>query len=164
MPTEHPGVYHLPQGQEAGMIVTHHLLPTEDTMWLRILGRNGNQQRAIQEFATKPNRNELYVSIEERLADYRANLADNQKITQEDEELIMQLSALYRKQQQEWKEKGIQEGIQEGIQVGVKAGLKAGRLEEQQRVAIALLKEGLSPELIAKTTGLSTDTIHQLQT
>jgi hypothetical protein len=82
MPTEHPGVYHFPQGQEAGMIVTHHLLPTEDTMWLRILGRNGNQQRAIQEFATKPNRNDLYASIEERLADYRANLADNQKITQ----------------------------------------------------------------------------------
>jgi predicted transposase/invertase (TIGR01784 family) len=56
----------------------------------------------------------------------------------------MQLSALYIKQQQEWKEEG--------------------RLEEKQEVAIALLKEGLSPELIAKATGLSLETIHQLQT
>jgi predicted transposase/invertase (TIGR01784 family) len=55
----------------------------------------------------------------------------------------MQLSALHIKQQQEWKEDG--------------------RLEEKQEVAIALLKKGLPPELIAKATGLSLDAIHQLQ-
>jgi hypothetical protein len=142
IPTKHPGVYRLPEGQEAGLIVTHHLVPTKETLWLRILGRNGNQQTAIREFAETPSRNELYASIEALLADYRSNLANRRQLSQEDEDLIMQLSALYQKQQQEWRQEG--------------------RQEEKKEVAIALLKEGIAPETIAKTTGLSLETIKQL--
>ncbi|NJM45506.1 MAG: hypothetical protein HC860_04475 [Alkalinema sp. RU_4_3] len=141
-PTEHLGVYQLPKGQEAGLIVTHHLVPTKETLWLRILGRNGNQQNAIREFAEIPIRNQLYVSIEALLADYRSNLASRHEQDQEDEDLIMQLSALYQKQQQEW--------------------LHTGRQEEKKEVAIALLKEGVAIEIIAKTTGLSIEMIQQL--
>jgi flagellar biosynthesis/type III secretory pathway protein FliH len=78
------------------------------------LGRNGKQQRAIEEFAQVPTENELYASIEELLADYRTSLEARRQLDQEDEELIMQLSAAYLKRRQEWKEEGLAEGRQEG--------------------------------------------------
>jgi hypothetical protein len=154
-PTEHSGVYHLPRGQRSHLIVVHQLAPTEDTLWLRLLGRNGKQQRAIEEFAQVPTNNDLYASIEELLADYRTNLESRRQPTQEDEELIMQLSTAYLKRRQEWRDEARAEGLQEGRQ--------EGRQESLRSVAIGLLREGIATNIISKTTGLSIEAIGQLQ-
>jgi hypothetical protein len=82
---------------------------------------------------------ELYASIEELLADYRSRLGPRRELSLEEEELLMNLSAAYLKKQQEWKQEG--------------------RLE----VAINLVRDGASPELIAKATGLSLEVINQLR-
>jgi hypothetical protein len=95
------------------------------------LGRSGDQQRAIEEFAQQPDSNSLRVSIEELLTDYRANLESRRKLTPEDEELIMNLSAAYLKKQQEWKQ------------------------EVRRELVINLLREGSSVEFVAKVTGLT---------
>lgn len=50
-----------------------------------------------------------------------------------------------------WERKARQEGIQEGIQ------------EAQETIAINLLREGLSVELVIKTTGLSLERVRELQ-
>jgi anionic cell wall polymer biosynthesis LytR-Cps2A-Psr (LCP) family protein len=55
----------------------------------------------------------------------------------------MNLSAAYIQKQKEWKEEG--------------------RIERQQEMVIALLQEGISPETLAKTTGLSIETIQKLR-
>jgi hypothetical protein len=55
----------------------------------------------------------------------------------------MNLSAAYLQKQQEWKEEGIQTGV--------------------HQVAIAMIKENLDPNLIARTTGLSIKVIKKLQ-
>jgi hypothetical protein len=130
--TEHPGVYRFPIGQKANLIIVHQLIQTEATLWLRLLSRNGKQNRAIEEFSQTPTDTDLYASIEEILASYRANLESRRELlTQEDEELIMRLSEAYLKKRQEWYEEGIEEGRQEG------------RQEERRLNALSMLREGV---------------------
>jgi hypothetical protein len=134
--------------QRTELIVVHQLPKTEETLWLRILGREGNQRQAIEEFTQQPTEGGLRASIEEVLTDYRAKLEDSgEKLTQEDEELIMNLSAAYMKRQQEW----LEEGEQRGIDL------------RNQEVAIAALRKGLSIELIMELTGLSFEGIEKLR-
>jgi hypothetical protein len=143
IPTLTPGVYNFHEFQHMSLIVVHQLPKNEETLWLRILGREGNQKRAIEELTQHPKDKDLYANIEELLTDYRAILEKRRKLTPEDEELIMNLSAAYLQKQQEWKEAGIQTGI--------------------HQVAIAMLKENLDPQLIVKTTGLPIKAIKKLQ-
>ncbi|NJM47249.1 MAG: hypothetical protein HC860_14740 [Alkalinema sp. RU_4_3] len=146
-PTDTPGVYEFPKLQRTGLIVVHQLPKTEDTLWLRILGRESNQRQAIEEFAQQPTRNNLRVNIEELLTDYRADLESRGQLNPEDEELIMNLSAAYLKKQQEWLEAGTERGIEQSM----------------QNVAIAALREGCPIELIVKLTGLTIPQIEQLR-
>jgi hypothetical protein len=157
-PTQHPGVYRFPRGQKVGLIVVHQLVQTEQTLWLRLLGRNGQQKNAIEEFSQTTLSNELCASIEELLASYRANLASRRELTPEEEELIMQLSETYLKKRQEWYEEGEQHGRQEGRQ----EGHQEGRYEERRSNVIGMLREGIALESIARITGLPIGTIHQL--
>ncbi len=143
IPTPTPGIYNFHELQHMSLIIVHQLPKTEATLWLRILGREGNQKRAIEELTQHPRDQALYANIEELLTDYRAILEKRRKLTPEDEELIMNLSAAYLQKQQEWKETGIQAGI--------------------HQVAIAMIKENLDPNLIVKTTGLPIKVIKKLQ-
>ena len=43
------GVYFFPPGQKTGIVVIHQLPEAPDTLWLRILGKQKVQQRAIDE-------------------------------------------------------------------------------------------------------------------
>jgi molybdopterin converting factor small subunit len=141
--TETSGVYEFPNLQRVGLVVVHQLPKTEDTLWLRILGRAGDQRRAVEEFAQRPVESSLHTSIEELLADYRAILEKQRKLTPEEEELVMNLSAAYLKKQEEWKQEGEQKKAVE--------------------VAINLLREGSAPDLIAKVTKLSLKEIEKLR-
>lgn len=133
------GVYRWPKLDRTGLIVVHQLPVTEETLWIRLLGRAGNQERAIQELVTKPIQSALYNSIEEILADYRAKLEANRSLTPEEEELVMNLSAAYLKKREEWKE------------------------EAHIEAAIGLLREGISPEVISRVLGLSIEAIEKLR-
>jgi predicted transposase YdaD len=55
----------------------------------------------------------------------------------------MNLSTVYLKQRETWKQEGLEEGL--------------------KTVAIALLREGVDLELILKTTGLDRETLQTLQ-
>jgi uncharacterized protein YerC len=61
------------------------------------------------------------------------------RLSLEEEELLMNLSAAYLKKQQEWKQEG------------------------RQEVAIKLLREGVAIEIIIKVTGFSIATINELR-
>lgn len=143
--TEISGVYHFPSLQRTGLIVVHQLPKTENTLFLRVLGRAGEQRRAIEEVIRHPV-SPLYTSIEELLANYRTDLENLRPITPEEEELIMNLSAAYLKKREEWKQEGIESGISQGI----------------GEVATNLLKEGLSVEFVMKVTGLTAPQIQSI--
>jgi predicted transposase/invertase (TIGR01784 family) len=85
------------------------------------------------------------------LENYRTNLETDRELTPEDEDLIMNLSTAYLKKREEWKLEGKLEGVLEG------------KLEEKTEVAINLLREGLSLDLIARTVGISIDTLESLR-
>jgi predicted transposase/invertase (TIGR01784 family) len=137
------------------LIVVHQLVQTDETLWLRLLGREGKQKMAIAEFAQAPTENDLYASIEELLVSYRASLESRRELPQEDEELIMQLSEAYLKKRQEWFEEGKEEGKEEGEQ--------RGRQAERQSNAVSMLREGIAVESIARITGFSIAEIEQLR-
>jgi hypothetical protein len=148
MPTSIPGVYEFPKFTRTGLIVVHQLPKTEETLWLRILGREGNQRQAIEEFVQQPVSNELRATIEELLTDYRAKLETlGKQLTQEDEELIMNLSAAYIKKQQEWLEEGGRKMLD----------------RRNQEITIAALRKGLDIALIMELTGLSLGEIEKLR-
>ena len=123
VPIAHPGVYQFPEGQRTGLIVIHQLEKTPSTLWLPILGRAGKQKKAIEDL----------------LSDYRAILEARGALTPDDEELIMNLSTVYLKQRETWK----QEGLEEGRELVIQLGQQEGRQETLQTVAIALLREGV---------------------
>ena len=93
----------------------------------------------------------LTDTVTELLADYRAILEAQGRLTEEEEELIMNLSAAYQKKKQEWLEEGKEEGKEEGIILGV------------NQVALNLLQEGFTLDLIAKATKLSIAEIERLR-
>jgi DNA-binding transcriptional regulator YbjK len=66
-------------------------------------------------------------------------LESSQSLTPEEEDLIMNLSATYLKRKEEWAE------------------------EVQAKIAINLLREGSTLEFIARTTGLSIESIEKLR-
>jgi predicted transposase/invertase (TIGR01784 family) len=115
------------------------------------LGRAGKQKKAIEELSQRSKAAPMTATIEDLLTDYRAILESRGSLTPEDEELIMNLSTVYLKQRETWKSEGLEEGRQEG------------RQEALETIAIALLREGLSIDLILKTTGISRDRLQVLQ-
>jgi hypothetical protein len=48
------GVYLLPSAQKTGIVVIHRLPKTPETLWFRLLGKEGVQKRAIEEVAQLP--------------------------------------------------------------------------------------------------------------
>jgi hypothetical protein len=153
--TRIPGVYRSPKLDRTGLVVIHQLAITEETLWLRLLGRSGNQQRAIQELTGKPSSSGLYASIVEILANYRTNLESSGPLSLEEENLIMNLSAAYLKKREEWKLEGRLEGKLEGK--------LEGRLEGKLETAINLLKKDIGVAIIAEVTGLPIGHIEHLR-
>ena len=137
--TRVPGVYRLPKLDRTGVIVVHQLKVTDETLWIRMLGKKGNQNRAIQEFLGQSTSSVLYDSIGEILANYRSNLEASRPLESEEEELIMNLSAAYLKKREEWKEEG------------------------RDEVIIKFLRKGMSSRDIAETIGLPIETIESLR-
>ena len=111
-PDSLPGIYHLPKSLHAAIVVIHQLPQTQETLWLRLLGRGTVQKRAIDELAALPL-NQPYVKITlELLYNLQKNLKINQSSQTEDQELIMRLAPLYQQDRELAKQEGLQEGLQ----------------------------------------------------
>jgi predicted transposase/invertase (TIGR01784 family) len=68
---------------------------------------------------------------------------------------LMQESVIYQSIQAEAEEKGLTKGRAEGRAEGIQEGI--------QLVALNMLREGLSIEVVAKITGLSVEQVQQLE-
>ena len=120
------GVYFLPQINRTGIIVIHQLPETEETLWLRVLGKGGTQKRAVEELGELTTDNPYREYLLEILANWRKNLEVRDNLSSEEQEVIMNLSPAYLKQREEWKEEGKQEGEVEG-QLSLITSLLEGR-------------------------------------
>ena len=59
-------------------------------------------------------------------------------------------------------EKGMKKGMEKGMKKGMEKGREKGRAEERIKIAHNLKAAGVSTEIIAKTTGLTTEEIESL--
>ena len=121
------GVYFQPEGEKVALVVIHQLPETtQETLWLRVLGKGGTQKRAIAELL-KFKKDEPWVkNIFEILANWRVNVDRAQNIdSREKEELMMNLSPAY----ESWLEETLTKGRAEGLREGKVEGLREGRVE-----------------------------------
>jgi hypothetical protein len=130
------GVYLLPSAQKTGIVVIHRLPRTPETLWFRILGKDGVQRRAIEEVKELPKGHPYRQNTLELLSNLKVTLEHQENIQPEDRDLIMQLSPLYLEQ------------------------IQAAKQQQQQEIAVNLLRKNIPLEVISETTGVS---IEQLQ-
>ncbi len=108
------GVYFLGEAMKTAIVAINQLPTTPDTLWLRMLGKGTTQQQAIEEIIALPETNPLRTNILALVSTWRVNLQTKQDLTEEDRELIMNLTPAYI----QWREETLLQGRQEGRQEG----------------------------------------------
>jgi hypothetical protein len=109
------GVHFLAEYLRTAIVAIHQLPSTQETLWLRILGKGRVQQQAIDELEALPANNPLCSKAIDLLLSLKTTLEVNQNIYDEDRDLIMRLSPIYEQKLAAAKQEGIQEGLDEGI-------------------------------------------------
>jgi hypothetical protein len=137
------GVYLLPSAQKTGIIVIHRLPRTPETLWFRILGREGVQKRAIEEVNELPQGHPYRQNTLELLSNLKITLESQENIQPEDRDLIMQLSPLYLEK--------------------IQAAKQEGKQEDRQEIALRMLRKNMPLETIAELTELNTEQLQSLQ-
>jgi hypothetical protein len=127
------GVYFLHNFLKTGIVAINQLPVTSDTLWLRVLGKGGTQRQAVEELANLPESHPFRDSLLKILASWRKTLELKDNRSEEEKELIMNLSPAYVQQCEAWRQEGRQEGKQEGKQ--------EGNLEGQSLMVASLLEE-----------------------
>ncbi|MEQ9626226.1 hypothetical protein [Coleofasciculus chthonoplastes] len=142
------GVYFMPEFLKTGLIAINQLPVTEDTLWLRVLGKRGTQKQAIDELVALPQQNPYRQTILQILANWRITINESDNLSEQDRELLMNLSPAYLK----WQEETLEQGKREGIQEGKLEGRLEGRLEGQRQMAENFLRVRfgeLDPNLVS---------------
>jgi len=147
------GVYFLTEGLGSAVVVIHQLPETPETLWVRLLGRGGTRERAIDELEALPPDNPFRSIALRSLYNLTKNLEALPKKSQEDQEFIMRLAPLY----QQDREQAIQEGRAEGI--------REGEVREAVRLVQRLLNRcfgGIPQNLTEQIRGLTVEQLEEL--
>jgi hypothetical protein len=103
------GVYFLPDSFRTAILAINELPVTEETLWFRLLGRGKVQQQAVSELVALSPENLLRRNVLEIIYRWRVSVMTQQELTEEEQELIMNLTEAY----QEARSAAVQEGIQQ---------------------------------------------------
>ncbi|WP_421654570.1 hypothetical protein [Leptothermofonsia sp. ETS-13] len=96
-----PGVYFLLEILKTAIVAIQELPVIEETLWLRILGRDETQKQAITEILSLPSNDPRRSRILELLVSWRIMLELGSSMENEERELMTALSQAYL----EWKDK-----------------------------------------------------------
>jgi Domain of unknown function (DUF4351) len=107
------GVYVLALGLKTAIIAINQLPLTEETLWLRLLGKGQTQKQAVAEVIAFDTRDPRRSSILKLLANWKISIELTGQVEAE-EELMMVLSQAYL----EWEQRTEQRGRAEGEQIG----------------------------------------------
>jgi hypothetical protein len=138
-----PGVYFLSDLFKTAIVAIDQLPETEDTLWLRILGRDGTQERAIRSVLALPTDHPRRNSILRLLSSWKVKIDLSEIEVENQQENLMALSEAFLAWEQ-----------QKETQT---------RQEERQTIALNMIRENISLEVIARTTGLSIAQLQQLR-
>ena len=129
-----PGIYFCGNLFKTAIVAINQLPQTEETLWLRILGRDATQQQAISEVLALPKSNPQRGRILQMLTNWRVTIELTEPLDAENEALLMALSQAYL----EWEQSTQQRGEQQGERKVVEALLKTrfGTLDQDLRAII----------------------------
>lgn len=120
------GVYFLAPSLNTGIVIIHQLPVNQETLWLRILGREKVQQNAIEELnnlsSDSPHRDNIIELVFNLLAMLELNQQEGKILEPEDKELVMKLSPVYLEKLAQKEQIGIEKGLQQGLQQGLQLG------------------------------------------
>jgi hypothetical protein len=138
------GVYFFQTGFRGAIVAVNELPVTAETLWLRILGRGETQRQAVSELLALPESNSLRQNTLRLITNWRIVLIQQEdNLTEDERELIMNLSQAY----QQWEDTTKQQARLEGQRQVVENLLRFrfGAVDEElARVVDSLLQ--LSPE------------------
>ncbi|BAT56584.1 hypothetical protein NOS3756_55960 (plasmid) [Nostoc sp. NIES-3756] len=140
------GVYFLPDGLRAAVVAINQLPVTPETLWFRLLGRGKVQRQAVEELVALPAEDLVRRNVLEIIYRWRISVMAQPELTQDERELIMNLTQAY----EEARAQAVQEGVQQGQRQVVENLLRVrfGSVDEElSRVVDSLLL--LSPEEFA---------------
>jgi Domain of unknown function (DUF4351) len=147
------GFYFLAPNLRTALVAIHQLPATEDTLWLRLMGRDGGQRQAIAELLALPVNHPMRQSTIEHLAALRINLNVGQNLDKDERALSMNLSPVY----EQWRKETLQEGRQEGLQLGLYQGEKLLVLRQ-----LSCRVGTLSPSVVSRVEALSLPQLEML--
>ena len=126
------GIYFLGESLRTAIVAIHQLPETPETLWLRILGKGGVQQRAISQLSALAADEPLRIIALELLYRLQSNLVTDvpQELEPEERELIMAIAPLFQQQIQAAKQQAREEGLEQGLE----EGLERGRQEQQRLI------------------------------
>ena len=99
-------------GLKTAIVSINQLPATNNTLWLRLLGKGATQERAIQEILAFPQQNAQRTGVLELLVSWKITLEISHSGNEEERGVMMALSQAYL----EWKQQTKQQGIEQGIQ------------------------------------------------
>lgn len=140
------GVYFLPKSLRAVILAINELPATKETLWFRLLGRGTVQKQAVSELVALPSENLLRKNVLEIIYRWRISVMTQTELTEDDQELIVNLTQAY----EEARAAAVLEGVQLERRQVVENLLRFrfGSVDEElSRVVNGLLQ--LSPEEFA---------------
>ena len=126
------GIYFLGESLRTAIVAIHQLPETPETLWLRILGKGGVQQRAISQLSALAADDPLRIIALELLYRLQSNLVTDapQELEPEERELIMTIAPLFQQEIQAARQQAREEGLEQGLE----QGLERGRQEQQRLI------------------------------
>jgi len=138
-----PGIYFLSDIFKTAIVAIDQLPKTEETLWLRVLGRDETQERAIREVLALPSTHPRRNGILRLLASWKVRMELGEIADFSGQEAIMALSEAFLEWEQQTQDQSKQ--------------------QERQAIALNMLKDNLPLEQISRLTGLSIAQLQQLQ-
>ncbi len=131
-----PGIY-FDRADRTALIAINQLPCTEETLWVRLLGRGKTQERAISEVLAFPTTDPRRLDTLQLLVTWKISLEVTNLVQQEENDVMVQLSQVYL----EWEQQTQQQGVERGERMMVLRLLtrKVGELPAEVRSQIDLL-------------------------
>jgi hypothetical protein len=130
-----PGVYFLANFLKTAIIAINQLPRTEETLWVRLLGKGATQKRAIEEILALPSEDSRRSKALRLLASWKITMEVSGVIDEEDRDLLMTLSPAYLQWEQETEQRGQRLVVENLLKV------RFGALDEQLSAIIPALLE-----------------------
>lgn len=141
------GLYFLPPYLKTSIVAINQLPVSIETLWLRILGRGATQREAINELVALPTGYPLLSEVLEILANWRTNVELSQNLSEEDRELVMNLSPAYQRRREEILEEGKLQERREMVENFLR--VRFGSLDKELSIVIVPMLE-LSTEQLTR--------------